>query len=87
MSRLSFYSLGMAQGLNRKAVFLRGVFELAIYLHGRLVQMRPVKEGATRNKIETWLAQRNREHLIIFVDQVQTRQEWQWARREIGLPL
>ncbi len=40
-----------------------------------------------RNKIETWLAKRNREHLLIFIDGAQSTQEWQWVRRELGQPL
>lgn len=42
---------------------------------------------ATRGKIERQVAQRFREHLIIYTDGQSGEQIWQWARRELGRPL
>ena len=39
-----------------------------------------------RRKIETEIAKRNFEHLIIFTDQGRKAQTWQWVRRESGKP-
>ena len=39
-----------------------------------------------RRRIETRAAQVNYEHLIIFVDAAETRQVWQWVKRESGRP-
>ncbi len=55
-----------------------GVFECA-----------PGPEGAipdypARRRIETEVAKRVFEHLIIFVDAQRTRQVWQWVKREAG---
>ncbi|MBU1662787.1 MAG: Eco57I restriction-modification methylase domain-containing protein, partial [Chloroflexi bacterium] len=40
-----------------------------------------------RRKIERKVAEKYREHFIIFVDGDRSRQVWQWARREPGRPL
>ena len=39
-----------------------------------------------RRKIEGQVAKRAFEHLIIFIDSAQTRQVWQWVKREAGKP-
>ena len=39
-----------------------------------------------RRKIEHQVAKRAFEHLIIFVDEAQTLQVWQWVKREAGKP-
>ncbi len=39
-----------------------------------------------RRKIETQVAKRAFEHLIIFVDAAHTQQVWQWVKRESGKP-
>jgi hypothetical protein len=44
-------------------------------------------DSATRAKIERHLATLAFEHLIIFVDDSQSMQMWQWTRREPGKPL
>lgn len=40
-----------------------------------------------RRKIESKVAKRNFEHLIVFVDPARTVQKWQWVKREAGKPL
>ena len=40
-----------------------------------------------RRKIESQIAKRNFEHLIVFVDPDRTVQKWQWVKREAGKPL
>ena len=40
-----------------------------------------------RRKIESRIAKTTFEHLIVFVDQRQREQVWQWVRRETGKPL
>ncbi len=52
---------------------------------------RPNADGAIppqsiRRQIETQVVQVNFEHLIIFVDAAETRQVWQWIKRESGRP-
>ncbi len=42
---------------------------------------------ATRRKIERQVAQRHREHLIIYVHSARSEQIWQWVRQEPGKPL
>jgi len=42
---------------------------------------------ATRRKIERQVAQRHREHLIIYVNSARSEQIWQWVRQEPGKPL
>ena len=37
-----------------------------------------------RRQIENQVAQTNYEHLIIFADATETRQVWQWVKRESG---
>ena len=37
-----------------------------------------------RRQIENQVAQTNYEHLIIFADTTETRQVWQWVKRESG---
>ena len=39
-----------------------------------------------RRKIESQVAKRAFEHLIIFVDAARTQQVWQWVKREAGKP-
>ena len=45
-----------------------------------------VPPQSVRRQIETQVAQINYEHLIIFVDAAETRQVWQWVKRESGRP-
>lgn len=40
-----------------------------------------------RRKIEQAAAKRVREHIIIYTDDAQTTQVWQWVKREAGKPL
>jgi len=42
---------------------------------------------ALRRKIETQVARRYLEHIIVYVDAAGERQVWQWVRREQGRPL
>ncbi|TPL16766.1 SAM-dependent methyltransferase [Mesorhizobium sp. B2-4-10] len=42
---------------------------------------------ATRKKIETQVAKRTLEHLIVFTDVVRDEQIWCWSRREPGKPI
>ena len=44
-------------------------------------------EYPVRRKIETQVAKRAFEHLIIFVDAARTQQKWQWVKREAGKPV
>ena len=39
-----------------------------------------------RRRIETQVAKRAFEHLIIFVDAARTEQVWQWVKRQAGKP-
>ncbi len=41
---------------------------------------------ATRRKIERQAQKHAHEHIIIYVDQSQTRQIWQWVKKEAGRP-
>src|SRR5579863_5334658 len=41
---------------------------------------------ATRRKIDTQVSQTAREHIIIFHDNANTTQVWQWVKREAGKP-
>ena len=41
---------------------------------------------SARRQIENQVAKTNYEHLIIFVDDTETRQVWQWVKRESGRP-
>jgi hypothetical protein len=43
-----------------------------------------VPPQSVRRQIETRVAQINYEHLIVFVDAAETRQVWQWVKRESG---
>ena len=43
-----------------------------------------IPERAVRMKIERQLARAAYEHLIVFTDGAQTRQVWQWVRRQAG---
>ena len=45
-----------------------------------------VPEYPIRRKIETQVAKSAYEHLVIFVDEGQTTQIWQWVKRESGKP-
>ena len=45
-----------------------------------------VPPQSVRRQIETQVAKVNYEHLIIFVNAAQTRQVWQWVKRESGRP-
>lgn len=51
------------------------------------LQHDPIPLSATRRKIETQVAKRFREHIIIFVNEDNREQIWQWAYREQGRPL
>jgi hypothetical protein len=42
---------------------------------------------ATRRKIERQIAKVHQEHLVIYVNDAQEQQVWQWVRREPGRPL
>jgi hypothetical protein len=46
----------------------------------------PLPNHAYRRKIERQVAKSAREHLIIFTDQDQSTQIWQWVKREPGKP-
>ncbi|MDE2937385.1 MAG: Eco57I restriction-modification methylase domain-containing protein [Chloroflexota bacterium] len=46
-----------------------------------------VPPQSVRRQIETRVAQINYEHLIVFVDAAETRQVWQWVKRESGKSL
>ena len=41
---------------------------------------------ATRRKIDTQVSKTEREHIIIFHDNANTVQVWQWMKREAGKP-
>src|SRR5690242_12491542 len=41
---------------------------------------------ATRRKIDTQVSKTAREHIIIFHDNADTAQVWQWVKREAGKP-
>ena len=41
---------------------------------------------SARRQIENQVSKTNYEHLIIFVDATETRQVWQWVKRESGKP-
>ena len=41
---------------------------------------------STRRQIENQVAQASFEHLLIFVDAAESRQVWQWVKRESGKP-
>ena len=43
-----------------------------------------VPSQSIRRQIENQVAQTNYEHLIVFVDAAETRQMWQWVKRESG---
>ena len=45
-----------------------------------------IPEYPVRRKIETQVAKRAFEHLIIFVDAARTQQVWQWVKRQAGKP-
>ncbi len=45
-----------------------------------------VPPQSTRRQIERQVAETNYEHLIIFVDADESRQVWQWVKRESGKP-
>ena len=45
-----------------------------------------IPEYPVRRKIETQVAKRAFEHLIIFVDAARTHQVWQWVKRQAGKP-
>ena len=45
-----------------------------------------VPPQSVRRQIETQVVQVNFEHMIIFVDAAETRQVWQWIKRESGRP-
>ena len=45
-----------------------------------------VPPQSVRRQIETQIAKINYEHLIIFADVAETRQVWQWVKRESGKP-
>ena len=45
-----------------------------------------VPPQSARRQIERKVAESNYEHLVIFVDAAETRQVWQWVKRETGKP-
>ncbi len=45
-----------------------------------------IPEYAIRVKLDRLIAKDHFEHLIVFADQVQGRQVWQWVRKESGKP-
>ena len=45
-----------------------------------------IPHQSVRRQIENRVAQINYEHLIIFVDAAESRQVWQWVKRESGKP-
>ena len=45
-----------------------------------------VPPQSVRRQIETQVAKMNYEHLIVFADAAETRQVWQWVKRESGKP-
>jgi len=49
-------------------------------------QNQPLPVYATRRKIERKVAKTRHEHLIIYIDNNQSTQVWQWVRREPGKP-
>ena len=53
---------------------------LAAYVH----QSKAIPERDVRMKIERQLAKAVYEHLLVFTDDAQTRQVWQWVRRQTG---
>ena len=54
---------------------------------GKLATLSTLPPYALRRKIETQVARRYREHLIVFGDDAGEAQVWQWVRRESGQPL
>ena len=69
-----------------------GDWQLDVVAHKKGVQVlqcRPDANGrlpdyATRQKIERKITPDVREHLIVFTDQAQNRQVWQWVSRKQG---
>jgi len=47
----------------------------------------PFPHYSIRRQIETHVAKSVREHIIIFLDYEETRQIWQWVKREPGRPV
>ena len=45
-----------------------------------------IPQYPVRRKIESQIAKRTFEHLIIFVDAARTQQVWQWVKRQPGKP-
>ena len=45
-----------------------------------------IPEYAVRVKLDKLIAKDHFEHLIVFTDQAQERQKWQWVRKESGKP-
>ena len=45
-----------------------------------------IPRQSVRREIETRVTQNSYEHLIVFVDAAQSRQVWQWVKRESGRP-
>lgn len=52
----------------------------------RIFQCTDIPDRSTRQRIEREITKRAFEHLIIFTDQAQTKQIWQWVAREKGKP-
>ncbi len=46
-----------------------------------------IPDRATRLKIDRKLTKSSREHFVVYADQPEGRQIWQWVRREPGKPL
>ncbi|MCA9874872.1 MAG: hypothetical protein KC441_14475, partial [Anaerolineales bacterium] len=59
----------------------RNMVVLVAYLSGE------IPPATIRNKIEQQVAQKYREHILIFANGTRTKQTWLWVRRELGRPL
>lgn len=66
----------------------RGLIALAgLPTFQKLATLSTLPPYALRRKIETQVARRYREHIIVFEDDAGEAQVWQWVRREPGQPL
>ncbi|MBE2199529.1 MAG: Eco57I restriction-modification methylase domain-containing protein [Anaerolinea sp.] len=81
------YDLILPLTIDGQPVQLRAVAEKrdVVAFHCAVADAMP--PYATRGKIERQVAQRFREHLIIYTSGESEEQIWQWARRELGRPL
>ena len=74
--------------VNNEDILLEAVAEkrgLAVY-RCRYEINGGIPDSGLRRKIDNALTKRVREHLIIFTAEDNSRQEWQWVRREHGKP-